>query len=102
MCGFALQLKWEKYARRLFLKELFIYALFLFMFVVWSILINDAQTNESLKSLMKHGKGVASVVLACILPLFALRALFREGQQMFLGASYVKPTTTNKVQGCLC
>jgi hypothetical protein len=95
------QLKWEKYARRLFLKELFIYALFLFLFVTWSILINVSEVNETLAELSRRDTGIAAIILACILPLFALRALFRESQQLWLGSFSKATSSNNKVSFAL-
>eukprot|EP00051_Salpingoeca_urceolata_P016732 m.224040 g.224040 ORF g.224040 m.224040 type:complete len:577 (+) comp18764_c0_seq9:185-1915(+) len=79
-----LQFKWETYARHLFLKELFLFVLLLALFVAFTILLVDIPRDLSLSTILEdHRRAtIEIIILASIIPLFSLRTLYREFQQL--------------------
>ena len=57
------------------------FALFLLLYVIWTILIANIEQGANLRD---TSPGITSIVLSAILPLFGLRTLFREGQQLWV------------------
>lgn len=76
--------KWRTYARRLFHIELVIFLLYLLIFQAFCITLVELRVNTSRDAIYESGMGQASLVLGAIVPLFALRQLWREYHQLDL------------------
>lgn len=76
------QFKWNKYARKLFIFELAIFLFYLACFFTFSLLLAELEIGASWSTMTASGRGTASIVLALIIPLFGVRQMFREGQQI--------------------
>ncbi len=77
-----LQFKWERYARRLFLRELAVFSVFLFVFLLFCFLLVRLPLGGDFSELTKNGTGILSILLCPILIGLSLRLLHREAQQI--------------------
>lgn len=71
--------KWVTFAERRFLHELGIFIVYLVLHFVFSTLVvHVGEDSRAFSDLTSSSPGIASLVLGIIMPLFALRTLYRE------------------------
>eukprot|EP00051_Salpingoeca_urceolata_P020402 m.305850 g.305850 ORF g.305850 m.305850 type:complete len:1526 (-) comp19613_c0_seq7:81-4658(-) len=77
-----LHFKWEKYAGKLFRRELSIFSVNLLLFTIFSLSIAKLDREASLWATMTHSRGLLATVLSVILPLFSAHWIMIEKVQL--------------------
>eukprot|EP00048_Salpingoeca_helianthica_P006268 m.96577 g.96577 ORF g.96577 m.96577 type:complete len:1549 (+) comp13947_c0_seq4:32-4678(+) len=77
-----IQFKWETYARRLFLKEIALYLLYLGLFLTFSVLMVRRPEGAALPDLVDDRDSLTCVVLCLAIPLYAIRTLVLSYRQL--------------------